>query len=69
MSNNLLKKSEMLKESSKEMVPIKQLENKIIQASDGITALVESKKESKLVVSIGTVEEIKSTVGKELLDG
>ena len=69
MSNNLLKKSEMLKESSKEMVPIKQLENKIIQASDGITTLVESKKDSKLVVSIGTVEEIKSTVGKELLDG
>ena len=69
MSNNLLKKSEMLKESSKEMVPIKQLENKIIQASDGITTLVESKKESKLVVSIGTVEEIKSTIGKELLDG
>ena len=69
MSNNLLKKSEMLKESSKEMVPIKQLENKIIQASDGITTLVESKKDSKLVVSIGTVEEIKSTIGMELLDG
>ena len=54
MSSDLLKRSEMLKQPFLETPPIKQLEKKIIQASDDITVLVENKKEAKLVVSIGT---------------